>query len=257
MLFAIFSKRCSCIQQGLNDLYDFKSKYPDADLEPFLKKSSQFFQNYIERGLKNIEAERTKTPGPSSTFWVFGLFGYAKNEPIWSSIVVVSVGGALLASVCGQFSFKRFIFIATTCKFTVMHIFLEVALWNILQKLFKNKIFFLNATILLLFMFARLHIFSILKHKFCYNMTTIYVCEIAYIFYFKVINFQWHLAFARNNVYFFFGCKSRGKGVNNNRSNTKDIRFLHLPLVREEHSMTAGNFIFSLWTSKHNTCVFK
>lgn len=45
-------------REGLNDLYDFKKKYPDADLEPFLKKSSNFFQNYIERGLKNIEQER-------------------------------------------------------------------------------------------------------------------------------------------------------------------------------------------------------
>lgn len=44
--------------QGLNDLYDFKQKCPEADLEPFLKKSSQFFQSYIERGLKNIEIER-------------------------------------------------------------------------------------------------------------------------------------------------------------------------------------------------------
>ena len=49
---------CSCLSQGLNDLYDFKLKFPDADLEPFLKKSSQFFQNYIERGLKNITLER-------------------------------------------------------------------------------------------------------------------------------------------------------------------------------------------------------
>ena len=48
----------SVVNQGLNDLYDFKKKYPDADLEPFLKKSSQFFQNYIEHGLKNIELER-------------------------------------------------------------------------------------------------------------------------------------------------------------------------------------------------------
>ena len=46
------------ILQGLNDLYDFKEKHPEADLEPFLKRSSQFFQNYIERGLKNIEIER-------------------------------------------------------------------------------------------------------------------------------------------------------------------------------------------------------
>lgn len=48
--------------QGLNDLYNFKKKYPDADLDPYLKKSSQFFQQYVERGLKNIEAEREGKP---------------------------------------------------------------------------------------------------------------------------------------------------------------------------------------------------
>ena len=56
--------------QGLNDLYDFKLKYPEADLEPFLKKSSHFFQNYIERGLKNIGLERgdkSKNPGESAS----------------------------------------------------------------------------------------------------------------------------------------------------------------------------------------------
>lgn len=60
MLVEIFKKIGSKenTKEGLNDLYDFKKKYPDADLEPFLKKSSQFFQNYIERGLKNIEQER-------------------------------------------------------------------------------------------------------------------------------------------------------------------------------------------------------
>ena len=44
-------------------------KHPDADLDPFLKKSSQFFQDYIERGLKNIELEREgcqKTNGSST-----------------------------------------------------------------------------------------------------------------------------------------------------------------------------------------------
>ncbi|ESO97492.1 hypothetical protein LOTGIDRAFT_228176 [Lottia gigantea] len=45
-------------KEGLNDLYDFKKKHPDADLMPFLKKTSQFFQDYVERGLKNIELER-------------------------------------------------------------------------------------------------------------------------------------------------------------------------------------------------------
>lgn len=44
--------------KGLNNLYDFKKKHPEADLDPFLKMSSQYFQNYIERGLKNIERER-------------------------------------------------------------------------------------------------------------------------------------------------------------------------------------------------------
>lgn len=46
------------VTKGLNNLYDFKKKHPEADLDPFLKMSSQYFQNYIERGLKNIERER-------------------------------------------------------------------------------------------------------------------------------------------------------------------------------------------------------
>ncbi|XP_062581374.1 cytoskeleton-associated protein 5-A-like [Saccostrea cucullata] len=32
--------------EGLNNLYDFKKKHPEADLDPFLKMSSQYFQNY-------------------------------------------------------------------------------------------------------------------------------------------------------------------------------------------------------------------
>ena len=60
MLAEIFKKIGSKenTREGLNDLYDFKLKYPDADLEPFLKKSSHFFQNYIERGLRSIGQER-------------------------------------------------------------------------------------------------------------------------------------------------------------------------------------------------------
>jgi len=42
----------------LNDLYDFKLQHPDADLNPYLKKSTKFFQDYIERGLKSVELER-------------------------------------------------------------------------------------------------------------------------------------------------------------------------------------------------------
>ncbi|XP_033117139.1 cytoskeleton-associated protein 5-like isoform X3 [Anneissia japonica] len=47
-------------REGLAELYDFKCKYPDVDIEPFLKKTSPFFQSYIERGLKNIATEREK-----------------------------------------------------------------------------------------------------------------------------------------------------------------------------------------------------
>ncbi|XP_038047612.1 cytoskeleton-associated protein 5-like [Patiria miniata] len=45
-------------REGLAELYDFKQKYPDVDIDPFLKKTSQIFQSYIERGLKSIAMER-------------------------------------------------------------------------------------------------------------------------------------------------------------------------------------------------------
>ncbi|XP_030586648.1 cytoskeleton-associated protein 5 isoform X3 [Archocentrus centrarchus] len=44
--------------KGLTELYEYKQKYSDADLEPFLKNTSQFFQSYVERGLRMIESER-------------------------------------------------------------------------------------------------------------------------------------------------------------------------------------------------------
>ncbi|XP_008103083.1 cytoskeleton-associated protein 5 isoform X2 [Anolis carolinensis] len=55
-------------KEGLAELYEYKKKYSDADIEPFLKNSSQFFQNYVERGLRLIEMEREgKGRIPSST----------------------------------------------------------------------------------------------------------------------------------------------------------------------------------------------
>ncbi|XP_078271596.1 cytoskeleton-associated protein 5 isoform X2 [Rhinoraja longicauda] len=45
-------------REGLAELYEYKKKYSDADIEPFLRKSSQFFQNYVERGLRLVENER-------------------------------------------------------------------------------------------------------------------------------------------------------------------------------------------------------
>nr|XP_015194853.1 PREDICTED: cytoskeleton-associated protein 5 isoform X1 [Lepisosteus oculatus]XP_015194854.1 PREDICTED: cytoskeleton-associated protein 5 isoform X1 [Lepisosteus oculatus]XP_015194855.1 PREDICTED: cytoskeleton-associated protein 5 isoform X1 [Lepisosteus oculatus] len=45
-------------KEGLTELYEYKQKYSDADIEPFLKNTSQFFQSYVERGLRMIESER-------------------------------------------------------------------------------------------------------------------------------------------------------------------------------------------------------
>ncbi|XP_068082829.1 protein mini spindles [Anabrus simplex] len=45
-------------KEGLELLYDFREQHPEADIEPFLRKSSQFFQDYIERGLQTIQAQR-------------------------------------------------------------------------------------------------------------------------------------------------------------------------------------------------------
>lgn len=45
-------------KEGLTELYEYKQKYSDVDLEPFLKNTSQFFQSYVERGLRMIESER-------------------------------------------------------------------------------------------------------------------------------------------------------------------------------------------------------
>ncbi|XP_078670187.1 cytoskeleton-associated protein 5-like isoform X4 [Branchiostoma floridae x Branchiostoma belcheri] len=54
-------------KEGLADLYDFKKKHPEADITPFMQRTSQFFQNYIERGLKNIELEREGKIQPESS----------------------------------------------------------------------------------------------------------------------------------------------------------------------------------------------
>lgn len=48
-------------KEGLNLLYDFMQEQPEADIDPFLKKSSKFFQDYIKNGLKDIEESRKTT----------------------------------------------------------------------------------------------------------------------------------------------------------------------------------------------------
>ena len=47
---------CSMLQ-GLRELYDFKKANPNADLSVFMMGVSKFYQGYIERGLKSVEAE--------------------------------------------------------------------------------------------------------------------------------------------------------------------------------------------------------
>ncbi|XP_011700705.1 PREDICTED: cytoskeleton-associated protein 5 isoform X2 [Wasmannia auropunctata] len=46
------------MQEGLVQLYDFKLQYPEADVQPFLVKSHQFFQDFIEQGLREIDQAR-------------------------------------------------------------------------------------------------------------------------------------------------------------------------------------------------------
>lgn len=48
---------------GLQELHKFKQQNPQADLEPFLSKSSPYFRNYIERGLKSIDDENKSSYG--------------------------------------------------------------------------------------------------------------------------------------------------------------------------------------------------
>uniref|UniRef100_UPI003AB1091D cytoskeleton-associated protein 5-like n=1 Tax=Centroberyx gerrardi TaxID=166262 RepID=UPI003AB1091D len=45
-------------REGLIQLWEFKQKYPDVDLNPHLKKLSQSFQAFIERGLTAVATER-------------------------------------------------------------------------------------------------------------------------------------------------------------------------------------------------------
>ncbi|XP_050293470.1 protein mini spindles isoform X2 [Anthonomus grandis grandis] len=60
MLTEIFQKIGSkeATKEGLNLLYDFMQQHPQADIEPFLSKSSTFFQQYIKNSLKEIENAR-------------------------------------------------------------------------------------------------------------------------------------------------------------------------------------------------------
>ncbi|XP_077995152.1 cytoskeleton-associated protein 5-like isoform X5 [Glandiceps talaboti] len=76
-------------REGLQELYDFKKKYPDTDVEPYLKQSSEFFQSYIERGLKCIERERD---GKAATSEVVTESAEAGGDPGSSVAITASLG---------------------------------------------------------------------------------------------------------------------------------------------------------------------
>lgn len=45
---------------GLEELYDFLRQHPEADIKPFLSRTSEFFQGYIRRGLDEIAQDRAR-----------------------------------------------------------------------------------------------------------------------------------------------------------------------------------------------------
>ncbi|XP_058692773.1 cytoskeleton-associated protein 5 isoform X2 [Poecile atricapillus] len=102
-------------KEGLAELYEYKKKYSDADIEPFLKNSSQFFQSYVERGLRLIETERegkgriatstgisTQMEGtcvPASTHTVSSCIGNTNGEEVGPSVYLERL--KILRQRCG------------------------------------------------------------------------------------------------------------------------------------------------------------
>lgn len=42
-------------KQGLKQLYEFKEKHPEVDIQPFLKGASPYFQTFINDGLADLQ----------------------------------------------------------------------------------------------------------------------------------------------------------------------------------------------------------
>ncbi|XP_023783866.1 cytoskeleton-associated protein 5 isoform X4 [Cyanistes caeruleus] len=108
-------------KEGLAELYEYKKKYSDADIEPFLKNSSQFFQSYVERGLRLIETERegkgriatstgisTQMEGtcvPASTHTVSSTIGNTNGEEVGPSVYLERL--KILRQRCGLDNAKQ------------------------------------------------------------------------------------------------------------------------------------------------------
>ncbi|NWW54387.1 CKAP5 protein, partial [Pedionomus torquatus] len=108
-------------KEGLAELYEYKKKYSDADIEPFLKNSSQFFQSYVERGLRLIETEREGkgsiggstgvspqiegTCVPASTHAVSSSIGNTNGEEVGPSVYLERL--KILRQRCGLDNAKQ------------------------------------------------------------------------------------------------------------------------------------------------------
>uniref|UniRef100_A0A669PJM0 Cytoskeleton associated protein 5 n=1 Tax=Phasianus colchicus TaxID=9054 RepID=A0A669PJM0_PHACC len=108
-------------KEGLAELYEYKKKYSDADIEPFLKNSSQFFQSYVERGLRLIETEREgkgriasstgispqveETCVPVSTHTVSSSIGNTNGEEVGPSVYLERL--KILRQRCGLDNAKQ------------------------------------------------------------------------------------------------------------------------------------------------------
>ncbi|XP_065129691.2 cytoskeleton-associated protein 5 isoform X2 [Paramisgurnus dabryanus] len=84
-------------KEGLTELYEYKQKYSAADLEPFLMNTSQFFQSYVERGLRMIESER-EGKGRIQTSTVIPQHTTDSYVPSSSSVSLSSNGDDLNAA---------------------------------------------------------------------------------------------------------------------------------------------------------------
>jgi len=58
-------------QLGLKQLYDYKERHPEVDVQPFLRGASQFFQNFINNGLAELQRlsqnNRNNNPADEAT----------------------------------------------------------------------------------------------------------------------------------------------------------------------------------------------
>jgi hypothetical protein len=69
MLKTIFQKfaRREQVKIGLEELYDFKLRFPNVDINPFLATTADAFQKFIHEGLARVHNQRTASAAGTST----------------------------------------------------------------------------------------------------------------------------------------------------------------------------------------------